>query len=83
MKSGSSKNENDEEMVYELDLPVEHKGEPDTFELENQTSIVKNIHRGVSMRGFVKLGSQLAPIWLMTEVSHYIIVGTECYFACN
>lgn len=57
MKSGSSKNENDEEMVYELDLPVEHKGEPDTFELENQTSIVKNIHRGVSMRGFVKLGS--------------------------
>ena len=57
MKSGSSKNENDEGMVYELDLPVEHKGEPDTFELENQTSIVKNIHRGVSMRGFVKLGS--------------------------
>ena len=49
-------------MVYELDLPVGHKGESDTFELENQTSIVKNIYRGVSMRGLVKLGSYLAPI---------------------
>lgn len=62
---------------------MEQEGEPDTLELENQSLIVNNIDRGVSMRELVKFGSYLAPIWLMTEVSHYIIVSTECYFACK
>ncbi|KAJ9688771.1 hypothetical protein PVL29_014427 [Vitis rotundifolia] len=68
MKSGSSKSDNDEEKeLYELDLPVEQEGEPDTLELENQSLIVNNIDTGVSMRELVKFGSYLAPIWLMTE----------------